>query len=124
MITIQASLTINSQLVTKGFCNDEPTSLLIIYLTDIYQIEVLLSECYSCLNDDHHADIEQYHIDLARTHIIKAIDDAEKSILENTESELIDQEKVCVSTYLPRLQFILCQIENATVPKMDEDTIS
>ena len=114
-ITIQASLTINSQLGTKAFCHNQPTPLSINCLTDIRQIEVLLSECYSYLNDYKHADIVQHHINSAKRHIIKAMDNIEKFSLDDTESEL--KEKVSVSTYLPRLQFILCQIENATVAK-------
>ena len=73
-ITIQASLTINSQLGTKAFCHNQPTPLSINCLTDIRQIEVLLSECYSYLNDYKHADIVQHYINSAKRHIIKAMD--------------------------------------------------
>ena len=114
-ITIQASLTINSQLGTKAFCHNQPTPLSINCLTDIRQIEVLLSECYSYPNDYKHTDIVQHHDNSANRHIIKAMDNIEKFGLDDTESEL--KGKVNVSTYLPRLQFILCQIENATAAK-------
>ena len=81
-ITIQASLTVNSHMNTKAFCHNELTPLSINYLTDVRQIEVLLCECYSYLNDDYHIDTVQYHIDSLRTHNLKAIDNIEKSDLK------------------------------------------
>ena len=59
----------------------------------------------------------QKHVDSAKTHIIKAIDCIEKSTLDDPES--IIEEKFWDSTYLPRFQFILCQIENAMVELFD-----
>ena len=123
-ITIQASLIINSHMDNKAFCHNKLTPLSINFLTDVRQIEILLCECYSYLNDDYHIDTAQYHIDSAKTHIIKAIDNIEKFDLNNAESDSKNEEKISVSSYLPRLQFILYQIENVIDQKIDEDITS
>ena len=116
-ITVEATLSVNYNLGTKAFFHNEPIVLSLNCLTDIRQIEILLIECKSSVNDACQSDPVRYHVNSARTHIIGAIDHIENYNRESEpELEVINQEHIPVSTYLPRLQFVLCQIENVMVP--------
>ena len=116
-ITVEATLSVNHNLGTIAFFHNEPIVLSLNCLTDIRQIEILLIECKSSVNDASQSDPVRYHVNSARTHIIGAIDHIEKYNRESEPGlEFINQEHIPVSTYLPRLQFVLCQIENVMVP--------
>lgn len=55
-----------------------------------------------------------HHVNSAKAHIINAINEIEER--NANELKLTDENNV-LSSYLPRLQFILCQIENIMVAK-------
>ena len=119
-ITIIATLTINSHLSTEASLHNERTSLSLELVRDIRQIETLLDEILnnSPLNTNTPTVQTQYHIQSAQTHIIKAIDTIDNS----SDSGLLNEENVSISAYLPRLNLILCQLENIMVPKIGADT--
>ena len=113
--TVEATLSVNSNVGTKAFYHDEPIALFLNCLTDIRQIEILLIECHSSVNDTCQSDHVRYHVISARTHIIEAIDQIEKYYRESeSELDFINQEQVS-PTYLDYNS--LCQIENVMVPK-------
>ena len=115
-ISIEASLSVNSDLVTTAFYEDKPISLSLNALNDIRQVEALLIEIVrsSVLKSGSETDSIFYHIRSAKGHIIDAIDEIEECTAKDLKLNIEDN---VISTYLPRLQFTLGQIEDIIVPK-------
>ena len=105
-ISVDVSLEINSYLSVNGYLYGQVFSLSHNSITDIRQIETLFSEMTHKLNSFPH---ERYphHIAKAKEHIDEAIYD----LLDSDECESNHSDVV------PRLQFILGQLENADIPK-------
>ena len=115
MIRVEATLTIDSNLCTKAYFHNKHISLSLEFVRTIRQIETLLDEIIqnSPLTLTSPIVSTKYHIQSAKTHIIKVIDAIEKS--DTDELHLLNEESA--SAYLLRLDFILCQLENVMVPK-------
>ena len=105
-ISVDVSLEINSYLSVNGYLYGQVSSLSHNSITDIRQIETLFSEITHKLNSFPN---ERYphHISIAKEHIDEAIYD----LLDSDECESNHSDVV------PRLQFILGQLENADLPK-------
>ena len=112
-ISIEASLSVNSDLITNAFYENEPISLSLNALNDIRQVEALFNETVrnSCIKSGSETDSICHHVNSAKVHIIDAIEESTAKALKLNEEDNV------ISTYLPRLQFILGQVENIMVPK-------
>ena len=85
-------------------------------LNDIHQVEALLIEIVrsSFLNFGSENDSIFYHVRSAKGQIIDVIDEIEECTAKDLKLNIEDN---VISTYLPRLQFTLGQIENIIVVK-------
>ena len=115
-ISIEASLSVNSDLITNAFYENEPISLSLNILNDIRQVEALFNEIVrsSFIKTGSDTDSICHHVNSAKVHIIDAIYEIEESTAKALK---LNEEDNVISTYLPRLQFILGQVENIMVPK-------
>ena len=114
-ISVEASLSVNTNLIPEAFYDNQPISLSLNFINDIRQVENLFSEIVrtSFVNTSETGSV-CHHVNSAKAHIINAINEIEER--NANELKLTDENNV-LSSYLPRLQFILCQIENIMVAK-------
>ena len=91
-ISIEASLSVNSDLVTTAFYEDKPISLSLNALNDIRQVEAPLIEIIrsSFLKTGFETDSIFYHVRSAKGHIIDAIDEIKECTAKDLKLDIED----------------------------------
>ena len=116
-ISVSSSLTIDSTLNVIAYHGEETVTLSLTAINDIRQIELILSEIsiekFSLPKVLSSSNSVQLHITKACKHINHAIIKLEESISGSFDKNYTSND----TSTLARLQFNVCQVENATIPK-------
>ena len=112
VIRVEAALTIDSTLTARGFFQSKEISLGIDCISDVRQIETLLTELVSTISRS------SKKISQPRDMIAEATALLQNAIscIEDHSKEDID-DKSNDAPFLPSLQFILCQLRNLCIQK-------